>query len=232
MHRTFFPRTDAALVAWGAAFTQRVVAEGPALDLPALQVAELAARYEAFAEAQRRAVDPTSRTTPALKHRAATRDAFKETARKLSLRIKGHVAITDSQLVSFGLHVKKQPTRIAAPDEAPRLTVARVKGHQVVVRLRNSAGGCARADGAMGARLYVAVGIEPPTSIREWTYVKHATRSLARVDFPQTLAPQTQVWITAEWTTRTGKSGPLANPVSAYLQRGGVAEPTTLKIAA
>ena len=80
-----------------------------------------------------------------------------------------------------------------------------------------------RPAGVIGTLLFYHVGTTAPAGINGWTLVANTGRSSVQVPMSAEYAPGTQVWFTGMYYNSRKDSGPLADPVNAFLG-GGVSK--------
>jgi hypothetical protein len=223
MTRGIFPNTDSGLLGWSLNFSDQINSNPDGVGLSPQQAAEYAALHGQFAAAML-AVDPAvrSKTTTAAKNEA--RDALKNQARRLANLIYGTAGVTDAQKITLGLTVRKARTTAAVPAAAPQLTVLTVSGWTVKLMLKDATSSTNRGKpaGVAGASVFSYAGTTPPTELTDWKFRGNTGRTSLDVNFSSTLAPGTQVWLSAFWFNTRHESGPTCAPVSTNLQGGSV----------
>src|SRR5688572_23836790 len=218
----FLPSKNAELLAWSAAFSEKISLTPTAYGLSAPQSAAYAALHASFESALATSSDPATRTRGTVQ---ATRDArtpLKAEARELARIINAFPSITDQQRIDLGLTPRtNEPSPINPPTEPPVLEVVSALGRTLKVRLRGlNSESRSKPPGVHGATLFAFVGSAPPADIAQWVFMGSTTRTTFDVEFPATVAAGAQVWLCAFWKNPRDMSGPACPPVSAYLAGG------------
>ncbi len=224
MRQSYFPSTDAGLLAWAQNLSQRLSVDPEAFgvgELVAAQLADLVARYD---EAYRLANMPNTRITSRTVQKNESRDALKHAARRIVSIVRGQADVTDAQRIELGMSVPAPRRRaIPRPEHAPTLYVTSVAGRTVHLRLADSQliAGSAKPPGARAALIFVASGEHPPDGgISAWRFHSSTGRLKCDVTFPPSLAPGTKVWVCAAWVNNRNQPGPACSPVGTHLQFG------------
>lgn len=130
--------------------------------------------------------------------------------------------VTDTQKITLGITVRKQPTPQPAPSTEPQIDIVSVSGRTVRIRLHDAASTSRRGKpaGVTSATIMSYVGATPPESVSGWKFEGNTTKTVVDVVFPDSAAPGAVVWICAFWSNRKDQSGPACDAVSTYLQYG------------
>lgn len=117
-----------------------------------------------------------------------------------------------------------EPTPIPVPGSAPILTVTKVWGRQISVKLESAVSeGRGLPPGVLGAQVYTFVGAEPATDTQVWFNQGLVTRTTFLIEFPTTVPAGAKVWITAAWTNPRGQMGVACTPVMTGIGYEGAA---------
>lgn len=237
MSHGFLPRTDLALLNWASAFSQKMAGSFEQYGIPEQLAIDFAAATDAYRAALQTANEPSTRTTSAVSLKNETRATLKRQAGTLSRIIQANPNVNDAMKLSAGLTVARQRTRIGRPDTAPSLNVVAVSGHTVDLRVYQVIGETnsisrGRPRGAVGALIMGLVSDEPDADVSRYQLMGIASRYAIKIQFPAALKPGTRVWLCATWLNNRKETGPASNPISTYLQGGGVEIATSLRIAA
>ncbi|HTL29753.1 MAG TPA: hypothetical protein VL282_11045, partial [Tepidisphaeraceae bacterium] len=119
------------------------------------------------------------------------------------------------------------------PGFAPLLSVVKVSGHVVTVRMANPNEPSSKARPAFtsGMALFSYVGDETPTDPAAFKFETNTGRTEIDVTFPASVATGATVYFTAFFFNNRKQSGPACTPVSATLGAGSVMS-RAMKIAA
>jgi hypothetical protein len=232
------PKSDEKLVPYGSNFTTVYSADpitygGTAASATALTAAFTA--YQTAVTAMNDARANGTRSKQQTTSRTELRTAFVELVRPIYSYVQGSGAISDTDKVALGVHVRDaHPTPVPQPSQTPAVNIVSVTGRTVEVRIYDNASTTrrAKAAGAEAAWVYTFVGANYPSDPSLWQFNGAATKDKFTIDFASTLAGGTQVWVTAAWVNAKGEAGPIAVPISTTLQGGGSSSASELKIAA
>jgi len=219
-----FPRTDAALLAWGQNFY--TVANAGSATLYGLTSAQCTA-FNTLVTAYQTALaacEPGQRNKQAVSAKNAARTSLKTSARLLSNIVEGQATVTDAQKIALGINVRQSPSPTPIPTTSPVIQVASVSGFLITLRLRASAGSKARGKptGVIGASIFSFIGDVAPTDLSQWTFQGNTGKTQVNVDIPNTTAKGATVWFTAFWFNGAKYSGPMTAPISTTVQGGSV----------
>lgn len=220
MRQSYFPSTDAGLLAWARNFLA-VVGSSSDYGISAGQLAELGALVQAYA-ACLVACDPGVRNKVAVIAKNQAASDLKSFVRPLVSIMRGQVGLSDSQRVKAGLTVPSARTVVPPPADPPRVTVTSVVGHRVTVRLTDSTvtGKRGRPKGAKGASVWSYVGQSAPEDTSLYKFEVSSSSTEVSILVPESVAPGSTVWLTARWYNQRGQTGPMAVPVYAVIQFG------------
>jgi hypothetical protein len=203
-------------------YSTLISATPTAFGLSAPQATALAGLYEAFDVAYLLAVDPITRTKGKIAMKNSKRKELRDYARVLAKLIKAFPAITAEQLINLGLNVPSaDASPINPPTTAPVMEIASVIGRTARVRLRGAdSDRRGKPDGVWAANIYSYVGTSPPSDVSAYKMEGESTRTDFDIEFPATLAPGTQVWISCCWKSPRMMTGPACVPQTLYLGGG------------
>jgi hypothetical protein len=218
-----FPTTDTGLLAWSLNLLDLITAQPTDYNLVAADATSYGLVHTAFADALA-ACDPAQRNKAAVVAKNTARTALKNAATLLGNKVYSGANVSDAQKTELGMPPRATPAPIPAPSSAPVLEVISATGWTVRIRLRDASGARrGRAAGTAGASVFSFVGEEPPTDISAWRFEGSAGRvNKIDIDFANTLAAGTKVWLTAFWFNGRKQSGPACAPISTNLPGGSV----------
>jgi hypothetical protein len=233
MSHGFLPRTDAGLLTWAQAFADTVATGPEQFGLSLQQADEFMQTFQAYTDALQVASSGATNSTSSRITKNQTRGALRTLAGKFNKIVQANQDVTDGQKSALGLTVARGRTATPTPESSPSIHVRSVVAHRVSVRLSQmhseSRGRPARTTGAM---ILAFLGEQPPSDLNDWTMIKLVTTTLFTLDFPASLAPGTQVWLTARWISNRLALGPASSPICTHLQGGGVQHNETMRLAA
>jgi hypothetical protein len=139
-------------------------------------------------------------------------------------QIASMTTVTDQQKVDLGITIRRRPSPTPAPSTEPVTTIDSVRNRTLRIRLRDASNPhrVGRPIGVASAAVLSYVGTAPPTSLSAWKLEGVVSKTLVDVTVPDSVAPGSQVWITAYWLSRKSQSGPASDPIFAFTQIGGV----------
>jgi hypothetical protein len=215
------PNTDSAILAFSLNFSTKISATPTAFGLTAAQATAYATLHSNFATALA-ACDPAVRSKPATSAKNDARTALKNQLRMLALAVQATPTVTDSQKISLGLSVEAGRQPVPPPVVVPQVDIVSVTGRTVRIRIHDAAGEGKRSKpaGVKGAAICSFVGAMAPTDPSAYKWEGSATRPIAEVIFPESVAPGAVVWITAMWFNERQQNGPACTPVSATINYG------------
>ena len=132
--------------------------------------------------------------------------------------------MTNDKRAVLGITVRdRTPRPVPRPTERPRIAVTGVSGHDVTVELTREDGRRGRPANAAQATLLSFVGESPSANPDDWRFEGNTTKAATTVEVSTSVPAGSRVWVTAFWSNRRAQSGPPAEPVSAFVQFGGMA---------
>jgi hypothetical protein len=224
MRQSYFPSTDAGLLAWARNMSHQLSVDPPAYGVSperAEELADLVAEYDSAVSA---ASNRTTRSMVITSHKNDVRARFKDAARLIVSIVRGQPHLTDAQKIGLGITVpapRKQA--IPRPSNGPRLLITSMTGRTAQVLLTNAEleSGRSKPPGVQGALIFIAAGDRPPApGTGAWTFHSGTSRTKCRVTFPANLEPGTKVWICAAWVNARKQLGPPSMPAGTHIQFG------------
>ncbi|MEM1446590.1 MAG: hypothetical protein AAGF84_11070 [Planctomycetota bacterium] len=234
---SYFPRRDLDLCKWSRSLRKNLQEDPAEYGQTAESIAPFVAAQLAFEAALTRASQPATRTSVAVSEKNAARDRMKRQTRAVVGAIQARVQTTDDQRARLGITIPRRSgapggRRHGKPTAAPALSVKRVDGRTVQMRVRAShtvEEGRPRPVGVRGARVYCFVSRTPPEELDHrdangggWKYERTFTRQDVSVTLPIGVKPGAFVWFTAAWVSPTDEAGPTCSPVMARVNFDGL----------
>ena len=223
MPRDYIPSTDAALLAFSAQFSAKVTAGPVPLGVTAAIATQLATYQSAYATALAAATNPATRGQSTVFAKNEARVQLVSYIRHVAGQIQGTMSVTAQQKQDLGLTVRDvEPTPIPPPANAPGIMIKSTFGTTVRIKLIDTTNPTRRGKppGVDGASVFSYVGDEAPADPSVWKFEGSTTRTTVDIDFPNTIAPGSKVWLTAFWFNPRALSGPGCPPVSTNLPGG------------
>jgi len=241
----FLPRREDELLQWCRNFRDQTSGEPAAFALSVEDVNAYAIAFEAFEQAYRRAVDPTTRGGATVLAKNVALRKLKALTRDLAGRVRTGPGVLPLTKARVGIYEASQRrTPLPPPSRAPLLRSRWVEGRRVRVWLRDAESpdvtrkpygvdgavvlvwyrdaAVDRADIAGDAAGDGAVsGDVPPSPASRlappegWCHLATMTRTSGVLTLPARPTPGTRVWLTAAWHGTRGQMGPYASPTAA-----------------
>ena len=221
------PTKDSALVDWSTNANTRLTAAPATYGTTAAVATQYASLHDAFVAAYdnvvaARAAGTRSSSLASIKD--AAKLALLNCARPLYKTIQANTAVTAAAKIELGVVVPDvQPSPQPVPGAAPQLTVVSVNGRLVKIRLSDPLNPTRKRipDGVNGAIVMSYVGAAAPTDPAAFKMEGPTSRTTVDILFPESLAPGTQVWLTAVWFNERKQMGPACAPVGTRINYGG-----------
>ena len=224
MRQSYFPSTDAALLAWARNMSNRLSADHAAYGIDEQRAADFAALVDSYGDAYRAANLPGIRSRAATTVKNQARESLKAEARLIVSIVRGQTDVSDAQKIGLGITVparRRQAT--PRPSHGPRLLITSMTGRTAQILLTNAEleAGRSKPRGVQGALIFFAAGDQPPAPGTEgWKFHSGTSRTKCRVTFPVKLAPGAKVWICAAWVNARKQLGPPSMPAGTHIQFG------------
>ena len=233
MPRTFLPTSDNGLLTFTANFSTLLVNNYAAYDIAQAVATEYAGTFETYQDALTASTAPETRGNATVLAKNTAKKLLIASTRAIARTIGNDMNITNAQRQALGLTIRKTPSPIPAPAVRPGVDLVSVDGRTVTVRIHNSAVVTKRGKPAtiLASSIYSFVGANYPSDPTTWTFQGQTTKDTFEIVFPESVAAGSQVWITATWLNAKTETGPLAVPISAFVQYG-VSSSSKMKIAA
>ena len=212
------PRREQDLAAWADNFADLIVS-GPAtiyglLVADGAQAATLVADYIAKLATS---TNPTTRTEAAVASKDVAKALMLADLKVLGNRILANPNVSAGQLVNLGLPLHDRvPSPVPTPTTKPNMDLQSIERRAHVILITDEATPTKRKrpSGCVGAEVFVWIGPDaPPASLEDWHYKGLAPKSEFTVPYSADDAGKTAT-IVSRWVTRTGKTGPVSNPIS------------------
>lgn len=221
------PTKDSSLVDWSTNANTRLTASPASYGTTAAIATQYDTVHDAFIAGYNnliaaRAAGTRSQSLTAIKESAKA--ALLNFARPLYKQIQANTSVTAAAKIELGVHVPDvEPSPQPVPGFAPQLTIVSVNGRLVKIRLSDPANPTRRRmpDGCNGATVMSSVGAEAPEDPRAYKYEGSTSRTTVEILFPESVAPGTQVWLTAFFFNERKQNGPACAAVGAVVNYGG-----------
>lgn len=234
MPRDFYPRPEAAIVAFTANLSAKLSAAPSDYGIPPETAAEYASLQQAFAEAYATCQNAGTNASTAYTGKADARIALERMTRQLVGMFYVSPTLTDELRSALNLKpraIRRQ--RRPVPDAPPILRVKATSGNVVRLELCEfTSSKRRRPRDVSGAVIKGYVGTNPPADGKAWLMMGSTSRATTQVTFAPHLPPGTLVWLTAYWFNARGESGPACTPVPTHLSHSIKTKGATTRLAA
>jgi hypothetical protein len=221
MSQNFYRRKMADAVAGAANFAAGIATDFASLGLTTAQQSAFGLVNSSLQSAWTASINPETRTSVSIEARDLALKNMREMAVDLAKIIYATPAVTDPQLVALGLQPRPGRTPSVLITETPVVTVYKVQGRQVIIRVRDASGAVrGKLPAAVGAMVYSFVGATPPSGHEGWTSEGPITKDTAIVAFDDSVPVGGRVWFAAQWFNSKGV-GPGCTPVAAVIGADG-----------
>jgi hypothetical protein len=157
--------------------------------------------------------------------RTTTRRAMLNLLRPIYAAVQASTSISDADKIALGVHViAKRRTREAVPAFAPLLSVTRVNGSVVSLRVSDprEPNRKARPAHTEGISIFTFVGDQPPADRSAFVFEANTGRTSIDVAFDGSVPIGTTVWFVASFFNNRKESGPTCMPIRATLGAGAI----------
>jgi hypothetical protein len=138
---------------------------------------------------------------------------------------KASAAISDAHKIALGVHViAKRRTREPVPDFAPLLSVTRMDGSVMSLRISDprEPNRKARPARTEGISIFSYVGDQPPADPSAFKFEANIGRTTTDIAFDASVPIGATVWFVASFFNNRKESGPKCMPVRATLGAGSI----------
>lgn len=210
---------------FGQHIASKLAADAEAYGVPSSQAEAFISAFNAFEAAYRVAMCEATRTKPAVRDKDTKKRAFVTIARRTIAQVQAWEGMTNEKRAKLNIPERKDhATRIARPEEEPRLLVTKTVGRAITVRVKRPEGERGRPKWARGVWLYRSIGDAMPENTQSMEVVGQVTGLRTRLTVGPHVPPGTKVWLAAAWVSPTGERGPACNPVATWTNHLTLAE--------
>ncbi len=208
--RDYIPSTDAALAAWSFNFNTVITANPTDYGLIAGQATAYDTLDDAFQAALTAATNPGTRTPVTVAAKDVAKAALIASARQLGQIARKYPGVTNELLSEAGLTVPDPiPSPIPAPSTVPVLSLIASGPLSQVIRFRDSVLSNPRSkpEGVVSMQLFVKIGLTPPATKADCTFVGNFSKMPMTVGFSGADALKNAYYI-GHWVNAKGEIGP------------------------
>jgi hypothetical protein len=221
-------KKDSLLVAQARNFSAVLSADPGVYGASATTAAEVVAGVDAYTGAVGALVEARAngvRSEQMTADRSTTRRAMLNLLRPIYAAVQASTSISDADKIALGVHViAKRRTREAVPAFAPLLSVTRVDGSVVSLRISDprEPNRKARPAHTEGISIFTFVGDQPPADRSAFVFEANTGRTSIDVAFDGSVPIGTTVWFVASFFNNRKESGPTCMPIRATLGAGAI----------
>lgn len=227
MPTDFPPRKDADLLTMATDASALITATPTAYALSTLQASTLAGLVTSYSNALSAAQGPTTRTTPKIAAKNATKLALTQNLRDLNRYVQANKTVSDEKKLEINFPVYAQRTPINPPTTAPVVKSVVTVGRRTKMVLRDVDGDRrSRPTGVQGALIVSYIGAVPPADLQQWRIEGMATRTDFEITWSPSIPANSQVWVATAWYSPRGAAGPVCDPISVAIGGGVSAVPS------
>jgi len=219
---SYIPSTDAGVLAWAENFDTLITAAPTTYGLTAPQAATFAGLFAAYDTAYTIAVNPSTRTKPAVAAKDVARYDMVANARSLAMIVQAWPSITPELLADLGLTVRDvTPTPIPTPTTVPIVSIIAGTNQAQTIRYADELTPAARKKpfGATAIELWGLVNDTPPAGPEACAFMGLHTKNPIQYAYGSGDAGKLAT-IYGRWVTRTGLTGPWSLPASMTVPSG------------
>lgn len=212
----FPPDAQGPLLAFAQNMSNKLTMNPTEYSVTAAQALSLSTKLDLYSLAYQAITEPDSRTHPKIVAKNEAKSALIAEIRMLARIIQASPTVTNQMRADLGLPIRDvAPTPWPVPAQAPLLSIVKVVGRTVHIRLIDVLNPTERGKPQYveGASVFSFVGAEAPADIADWKFESNTTRTSYAVEFPASVPTGAQVWLTAFWYNGRGESGPACTAV-------------------
>jgi hypothetical protein len=222
MASVFPPAAEDALVTSATVFQEKITDTPTVFSLTAAQATANGLLLTDFLAKRAVCLDPATKTRLAVELKDVSKANLVENLRMLARIVQNAPTTTNAMRIDLGLPERDdEPTPAEQITEMPALTVLKIQGRNVRIRVRDASGERrGKPSFADGCLIFSYVGETPPASYIGWTSEGNLTKDSAIVAFPAAVPVGAKVWFAAMWYNTKG-AGPGCTPVAAVIGAEG-----------
>lgn len=218
----FLPRRQADLLLWSSHFNNQIGANFEAYGLTFEQASDYNQTHNAYAAAYAMAFSNSTNSTGAILKKRDAERALRRLARQLARQVKATRSVDRVARQRLGLTLRNRGgwhPRAPKPTTAPGIQIEMRDGRRIRVRLLNHAEESRRGRPRRTSCALFMVSYEnaPPADPRDWSLVGMTGKTIATLQLPLGIGPETPIWLTACWMSTMQERGPFAQAVPLHM---------------
>jgi len=216
-NQSYLPKKDAELLPWSSNFTTIVTENAGSWEIPTTEVANLQSRLSAFESLIAQAQSPVRNSIIVSEKNGARKTLIAAIRELVNFRLKNPV-ITDSQLVTLGLHPRDKTRKpCPVPVTYPGLQIDRSVIRQLTVHYRDAGSERkAKPAGVHGVEIRWSILSAPPTHVDNLIVSSFCTKTPFMLSFDEDDSGK-RVYFCARWENKRGEKGPWSEIVGAVI---------------
>lgn len=209
------PGREADLITAAQTFHDVATVAPATYSLTALQLTTLGTKLSDFQTKWDVCQVPGTKTRVAVELKNVSKADLVAYLRSLCRIVQAAPTTTNAIRTELGIPLRDAiASPIGVPASAPILTVRKVWGRQITIRLESAdIEGRGLAPGILGAQVYTFVGDEPASDTQVWVNQGLCTRTNVVIQLADETPAGAKVWITAAWVNPRGMAGVACTPV-------------------
>jgi hypothetical protein len=228
------PTKDSLLVPYATNFSSRVTTSPLVFGLSAGQATALSAVVNPYLAAAQVVSSPGNRSTSLVNIKNQAKTAMLPVLREMYGLVQANLSVADDNKLLLGVTLRAEPSPIPVPGTWPGMDILSTIGRKVKVHLHDNTSETKRAKppGVVGAVITSYHGPNPENpALYKWE--GSTNRSTFEIEFPESVAPGTVVYLSAMWLNAKNESGPACPPQRTTIQFvQGMGGAPTLSLAA
>ncbi len=224
MARRSLPTGDQQLLAWSHHFATLLNSSPATYGITPAQAVAYGILHDTYAQALL-ACEPNIRSKAATITKNTARAQLRKQASTLITLISGTATVTEAEKIELGIALRRPASPTPIPTTAPQIVILSVRGWTIKINLRDN-DLVRKPQGVVGAMLFSYAspdGSEPPSELTAWKFETITGKNFLELNFPNSLAAGTRVYLAAVWFNTRKQTGPASNLTATNLQGGTVA---------
>jgi hypothetical protein len=220
---SYIPATDAAFANWVANFSTLISASPGTYGLLAADATAIAAQQSTFAAAYALVTSSATKTATTVSAKNTAKVTALAVVRPYAQTISLNAGVSSANKIALGVNPRTStPSPITPPDSNPILSVQSASNLALILRYRDSAASVsvkAKPYGVVACRIFGLISSIPVTDPTLLSFIVQATKSPLTITRGSGDAGK-QLYMAAQWTTRTGGVSPWSPVISFTVPAG------------
>jgi hypothetical protein len=204
---SYIPAKDADFANWLSNFSTLITANPMSFGLLTSDAVVIAGQASSFAAAYALVTSSATKTAASVSAKNTAKVTALAIVRPYAQQISLNAGVSSANKIAVGVNPRTStPSPITPPTSNPVLVLQSGSQQTLIVRYRDSAAGVsvkAKPYGVTQCRIFGMVSATPISDPTTLPFLLQATKSPAVLSFPSTAVGK-QVYLAAQWVTRTG----------------------------